>query len=125
MVTGEKNVEIRKPSNWILQRLFNQGGLGTPRKYDFVKFVNGYGPNRPYFIAEFQGIKIMQNTHEVTFGNEIEPKLNFRVRVEPNDILIALGEIREWGNLTKANRKRIQAFCKARNMQPPQRLGLN
>jgi hypothetical protein len=45
MVTGEKKIEYRDPSPWILSRL--------SKDYDFVKFVNGYGDDRPYFIAKY------------------------------------------------------------------------
>lgn len=41
MLTGEKDKEYRKPSKWIVSRLYNKDG--TLKKYDVVKFVNGYG----------------------------------------------------------------------------------
>lgn len=55
MVTGEKREEFRKPSKWMLSRMFNKNKDGSKsfKKYDLVKFVNGYGNDKPYFIAEF------------------------------------------------------------------------
>lgn len=47
MVSGEKNIEYRKANKWILSRLVG-------KSYDYVKFTNGYGNSRPYFICEFR-----------------------------------------------------------------------
>lgn len=46
--SGEKNIEYRKAGKWILSRLIN-------KDYEYVKFTNGYGQDRPYFICEFKG----------------------------------------------------------------------
>lgn len=53
MVTGEKNQEFRKPTKWILSRLYNKDG--TPKHYDVVKFTNGYGKDKPQFVCEYKG----------------------------------------------------------------------
>jgi len=45
MVTGEKDIEVRKISTWIDSRLFNKNG--SKKHYDLVKFTNGYGKSRP------------------------------------------------------------------------------
>lgn len=46
--SGEKNIEYRKAGKWILSRLIN-------KDYEYVKFTNGYGKDKPYFICEFKG----------------------------------------------------------------------
>lgn len=51
MVTGEKKSEYRKNTKWIRSRLYNRDG--TKREYDNVKFTNGYGSTRPYFIVKY------------------------------------------------------------------------
>ena len=51
MKIGEKKSEYRENSKWMRSRLFNKDG--TKKKYDYVKFTNGYGKTRPYFIVEF------------------------------------------------------------------------
>jgi hypothetical protein len=53
MVTGEKKLEFRTPSKWINSRLFNKDG--TKKHYDYIKFTNGYGSDKPYFVCEFKG----------------------------------------------------------------------
>ncbi len=70
MVTGEKSTEYREPSNWILSRL-------TGKTYDYIKYVNGYGRDRPYFIALYGGWEIERNPYNITFSNglAVESKL--------------------------------------------------
>ena len=51
MKSGEKKSEYRENSKWIRSRLFNKDG--TKRKYDYVKFTNGYGKTRPNFTVKF------------------------------------------------------------------------
>ena len=86
MVTGEKNMEFRKPSKWIISRLYNKDG--TPKKYDVVKFVNGYGKDKPQFVCEFIGVENRFKYDETfTYSN------GFKVKVEPEDIIINLGII--------------------------------
>ena len=85
MVSGVKKIEYRKSSNWIKKRLHN-------KDYKYVKFVNGYGNDKPYFISEYKGyiISKKKNTVEIN-GNSIE--------VEKGDYIIQLGAIVEKGNL--------------------------
>lgn len=86
MVTGEKEVEYRKPSKWILSRL-------KGKDYDYVKFVNGYGNDKPYFIAEFEGYVICNCGYRAIFSNGLD------VVVSSGDIAILLGKVVEKGNL--------------------------
>jgi hypothetical protein len=92
MVTGEKNFEIREKGKWINSRLFWPNG--SNRHYDAVKFTNGYGLNRPYFIAEYKSFRQLIRAN-ATFSNGLQLKIingdNFWV--------IDLGKILETGNL--------------------------
>ena len=91
MVTGEKKIEYRKRSKWLLSRMYNKDG--TQKDYDLVEFKNGYGKDKPYFIAEFKGWDAAYKPHTAIFTNGL------RVDVEHGDILIHLGQIIETGNL--------------------------
>lgn len=53
MHTGEKKEEFRKFSDWIYSRLIDKEG--NARKYDVIKFTQGYGNKRPYFICKWEG----------------------------------------------------------------------
>lgn len=78
-VTGEKNSEFRRPSQWILSRVLN-------KSYDFIKFTNGYGSDKPNFIRECNGWKYAEpNTH--TYSNGLV------IKVDSNYIEIVLGKI--------------------------------
>ena len=46
--SGEKIYEFRRPSDWIKSRLID-------KEYDLVKFTNGYGSDKPFFICEYLG----------------------------------------------------------------------
>lgn len=91
MVTGEKTLEIRKPTDWILCRLFDK--KGKRKQIDLLKFVNGYGDERPYFICEFQGFAVARTNYVLSYSS------GFSVEVEKFDLLIKLGKIIEKGNL--------------------------
>lgn len=86
MVTGEKNKEFRSQSEWILSRL-------RGKMYDYVKFVNGYGNDKPYFICEYKGWKINDTNFRGIYSN------GFEVMVDVGAIIIQLGKIVERGNL--------------------------
>ena len=86
MVTGEKSTEYREPSKWILSRL--QG-----KDYDLIKFVNGYGSNKPYFLAKFRGWEVETNPYSVEFSNGL------KVTTKKGTVKIYTGEIVERGNL--------------------------
>ena len=91
MVTGEKPVEFRKPSDWIKSRLFNKDG--SRKDYDVVKLVNGYGKDKPFFIAIFNGFDQASEDSIQTYSNGLE------VNIEENDFRIFLGDITKKGNL--------------------------
>ena len=66
MVTGEKNIEYRRVSQWIVSRLFDK--QGKPREYDTIEFVNGYGKDRPRFTVVYKGFTLLDSVDE-TFSN--------------------------------------------------------
>lgn len=84
MVSGEKQFEYRTPSDWIATRL--------TKDYDVIKFVNGYGNDKPYFICEYNGYEISEKDDVVSYNNST-------VEVENGDYIIHLGKILETGNL--------------------------
>ena len=85
MLNGVKKKEYRKPSNWIKVRLEN-------KSYNFVKFVNGYGNDKPFFVCEYEGFKISENHEIMEFDGQ-------KVVVEKGDYIIQLGRIVDYGNL--------------------------
>lgn len=86
MVTGEKNEEFRKPTKWILSRLYNKDG--TPKQYDVIKFVNGYGKDKPQFVCEFLGVE-----NRFAYDDTFTYSNGFKVTVTPEDIIIRCGKI--------------------------------
>lgn len=47
-LSREKQSEFRRPTLWIQSRLID-------KSYDFVKFTNGYGNDKPCFTCKFLG----------------------------------------------------------------------
>ncbi len=84
MISGKKKVEYRKPSKWIISRL--------QKEYDVIKFTNGYGSDKPYFVCEYKGFGI-SNKPETIYTE------NSKIEVEEGDCLIKLGKIIETGNV--------------------------
>lgn len=93
MLSGEKTLEYREPTDWIISRLFDKKGFR--KKYDTVKFVNGYGSDKPYFIAEFKGWEpVYLKSHKINYPSGFELQIE-----EGYYIVIKLGKILESGNL--------------------------
>lgn len=86
MVTGEKAHEYRKPTEWIKSRLFNKDG--TKKDYDVVKFTNGYGKDKPCFVAEYKGV--MQMCGYVGINRYSN---GFKYELVAGDYVISLGKI--------------------------------
>ena len=86
MVSEEKDKEFRTPSKWIMSRLEN-------KTYDVVKFVNGYGNDKPYFIAEYLGYETIKQHECIRYSNGLV------VDVYKGDIAIKIGKILHKGNL--------------------------
>lgn len=91
MLTGEKDNEFRVPSKWIVSRLYNKDG--SLKKYDVVKFVNGYGYDKPYFICQYLGFEICTRQFTEVYSN------GFEVEVCDGDYIIKLGKILHTGNI--------------------------
>ena len=85
MLSGKKKIEIRKPSEWIKSRLEN-------RDYRSIRFINGYGNDKPYFVCKYKSYKIATKRQLLTFDDK-------EVKIEVGDYLIYLGEIADKGNL--------------------------
>lgn len=94
MVTGEKKFEVREKGKWINSRLFEADG--RVKHYDAIKFTNGYGKNRPYFIAKYRDLDLCSEVHK-EFSNGLKIDIDRPVWV------IYLGEIIEKGNLEALN----------------------
>jgi len=88
MITGEKQIEVREPSQWVLSRV-QKLKVGS-----HIKFIHGYGGDKPYFIAVFLGFKRHHGPATVwRYSNGLN------VTVRPGSVLIQLGEIVQVGNL--------------------------
>jgi hypothetical protein len=85
MLSGEKKQEFRKPSEWIKTRLIG-------KDYDLLKFVNGYGSDKPYFVCEYLGYELSAGYKKIAFQSS-------EVEIEKGDLIIHLGKIIETGNL--------------------------
>lgn len=85
MVTGEKTKEYRGLSDWIFSRL-------EGKEYDTIKFVNGYGSDRPSFECEYLGYDVTETATQV-YSNGL---------VVPCDVYvtISLGKVLSKSNLT-------------------------
>lgn len=88
MVAGLKPDEFRKPSAWIIARLVG-------KKYKYIKFTNGYGPDKPWFKVEYNGYSIASIAYVYHYSNGLV------VFVLPGDYVISLGKIIDSGNLKR------------------------
>lgn len=88
MVTGEKKIEYREPSKWMLSRLFHKDG--TEKHYDAIQFSNGYNKFAPMFECEYKGffqIEAGADPKDITFSNGL------KVTTRPGMIRILCGKI--------------------------------
>lgn len=93
MVTGEKQEEFRINSDWIRSRLMDK--FGNFKKYDFIKFVNGYGNDKPYFICKYNGfIECYMDVAKRKYSNGL-----IITDIGKYDFIIYCGDIIETGNL--------------------------
>ncbi|MEX0662097.1 MAG: hypothetical protein WEA58_04080 [Balneolaceae bacterium] len=96
MVTGEKKEEFRKNSEWIRSRLFDSDRI-MERVYTHIKFVNGYGSDKPYFICEFDGfMECYMDVEPREYSNELIVD-----EIGKGDFIIYCGEIMGIGNWPK------------------------
>ena len=61
--------------------------LPAGREYDVVKFVHGYGRNRPWFVCRLRKIDRCIEEFTATYSNGLS------VTVYKDDIILHLGEI--------------------------------
>ena len=85
MINGKKTTEYRKPSEWIKQ-------IFIDKDYDLIRFVNGYGSEKPFFISIYLGYEVAEKD-EKFMCEELE------VPIKNGDYKIILGDIIEKGNL--------------------------
>lgn len=93
MVTGQKVEEFRKNSSWIRSRLFDANSK-LEKGYTHIKFVNGYGDDKPYFICEYKGfMECCMDFKSREYSNGL------RVRgMGKGDFIIYCGKILKIGN---------------------------
>ena len=104
MVTGEKREEFRKPTKWIRSRHHQKIAGGYKLNvYDYVVFTNGYGKDKPYFIAEILGFTNISHAGQrfYNYSNGLT------VEVEDGDYIILVGNILETGNYDNTGYKSI------------------
>ena len=88
MLNGEKKVEYRQPSKWLFSR------LSPAKTYDQIKFVNGYGNDKPFFTAKYLGWEVHKDKAAIQeFSNGL------RVSIDTGIVKIYIGEISERGNI--------------------------
>lgn len=92
MITGEKKTEYRVESDWILSRLADAEGKDKP--YTHVKFVNGYGNDKPFFIAEYKGWEFESEDWLHVYSNGLAVEV-----WGEKTIAIHLGKVTEKGNV--------------------------
>ncbi len=78
--SGEKKEEYRKYSKWIESRLVG-------KKYDYVRFINGYGLDKPSVLVEYKGYHLAERNYTVTYSTSDS------IEVEALDYVIELGNI--------------------------------
>lgn len=87
MVTGEKRLEFRHDSKWIRSRLYDKSG--NKREYDFIKFTNGYGKNKPYFVCRFlEFFESYRSLEPLIYSNGLEVS-----GIKKGDFVISCGDI--------------------------------
>ncbi len=66
ILAGTKNTEYREIKPYWTKRLLNEDG--TPIKYDFIYFRNGYSKDCRKMIVEYKGLNISKE-YEILLGN--------------------------------------------------------
>ena len=94
MVTGEKKEEFRENKKWMTSRLIDKV-TGQPKPLKFIRFTNGYGNDKPYFICEYKGFSYV--------GSDYTPR-KYSNGLVVSDVheghyIIHCGAIVETGNL--------------------------
>ena len=93
MVTSEKTEEFRVGGDWIRSRLFDKND--NEKDYDVIKFVNGYGSDKPYFICKYAGfMECYMDVTKRAYSNGLEI-----TGIGKGDYIIYCGSVIETGNL--------------------------
>ena len=78
ILEGKKKEEYRDKTPFWMNRLFEKDG--SPKKYDYVMFRNGYRKDAPVMKVEFLGIEDRGKNLAILLGKIVE-----RERVTNND----------------------------------------
>ena len=94
MISGLKDREYRTNTytNWIKSRIID-GKTGKAKHFDVVKFINGFGADKRYFICRYKGFEIAKKNYTVKYSN------GFEVKVKKGDYRLLLGAIIKKGNI--------------------------
>ena len=93
MLTGEKTKEYRDPSKWIMSRLFWEQNPRLPKKFDRVRYTNGYGAHRPWFECKFNGAGLATLNETLFYNNGDKLELHGKF------LIIMNGDILDNGNI--------------------------
>jgi len=95
MITGEKSFEYRKPTKWMIARVFDK--QGKPKVFDYVLFVNGYGDDLPFFITSYGGQTVsVENVFDLKFST------GFKMDINKSDLILYLPQVVAFGNVSDA-----------------------
>lgn len=86
MRSGEKKVEIRKPSKWIMSRLVDSKTKKN-KPYHLICFKNGYNMDSEFFYAFYNGYLIAEYPKQKFYSNGLV------VPIAAGDIVISFGKI--------------------------------
>ncbi len=67
IVAGIKRIEYRKQTSYWKKRL-------EGRRYDVIKFRNGYATNAPEMIVQFRGMRKRGRNYEILLGRILKIK---------------------------------------------------
>ena len=90
ILLGKKKIEYRQIKKHWNKRLWDSDNM-TIIKYDLIKFVNGYGKDKPFMIVEFNNC-FHSDKFPPENGEDLGGKPHFA---------IVLGAILETGNLKR------------------------
>lgn len=101
MLLGEKDIEFRRDSKFIRDRLLNKDG--SIKRYDFVNFKNGYQANAPEFTCKYIATTRMRIDIEYKYSNGFSVSLSSD---EPTWFII-LGEVIHSKNLKPISKQQL------------------
>lgn len=90
ILSGKKKSEFREHKKHWIQRLSNPDG--SFKTYDEIEFTNGYGADRPFMRAKFEGVSIGQ-------GRDLKPNNKEPITKDGLYYEISIGPIIETRNI--------------------------